>query len=139
MLPDRDFFNPIFFSFTIKTRPRNLSSISIIGTISSEAIAFDKIYDTIIVQFGGDSGRRHFDDLWVLTLNEFINLNAKDIDYEHNRICKWRLQRNSTAFQYWKESCDPDREVLASKLCRWEDILLMAWCNKQYQSFLSPF
>jgi len=122
-------------------RSRYLLSSSLIG-VSNTVIhptIFDDEPEPMLVIFGGDDGIRYLNDLWILRLREFTNQEKHNNEQKRNAACEWRLTQNSTALKYWRESCDPKAELKTLQWCRWSDILLMAWCKQQYQSFLSPF
>ena len=99
---------------------------------------FERISGPIILKFGGDDGKLHFDDLWIFLPREIVELKSVEYSSTHDAICSWRINTNSTALQAWRKSCDPETRVLTLETCRWQEILLMAWCHKQYQSLNSP-
>jgi hypothetical protein len=126
---------------------RYLSSIALID--SSDVIK--KLYGIdgpFLLMFGGDGGHlinaypnsygfmpnTFFDDVWILSpselnTNNFINRN----DY-----CIARLDRDSTQYQIWNSTCGWEvslRDDEPQEVCELGEILIMAWCKQQYQSF----
>ncbi|KAL3804136.1 hypothetical protein HJC23_013655 [Cyclotella cryptica] len=104
----------------------------------------------LAITFGGDGGllsnahndskgftpNSFFDDVWLLSLGG-VNIKSP-INKRGNKrhYCKWRLDPNSTAQKSWKRSCGwnaADEEPREE--CHWRDILTIAWCMDQYQSF----
>ena len=104
-----------------------------------------------LLMFGGDGGHlpnsypntygfmpnSFFDDVWLLSLSK---LNDTDTIYR-NDYCIDRLDRDSTRYQGWNNTCgweepaDIIGDDTAPEECRIEEILMMAWCMQQYQSF----
>lgn len=94
-----------------------------------------------IIIYGGDMSlpnNNYLDDLWLLTL--------KKVDLDTNKyfkrgkydICKPLLTPNKVDNNPWDWSCGSLATKNSRNPCRWEDVVLMAWCQGQYQSFLSP-
>ena len=109
-----------------------------LGSMSEKSILFNGPPEPLLYQFGGDDGKRNFGDHWVLTLKD-VSESEQDVVSRREAVCRWKVQTNSTAHTVWKESCDVQLNSSSlRKECRWQDILLMAWCIEQYQSFLSP-
>ena len=103
-----------------------------------------------VIQFAGDSGSslisktetEHFNDLWLLSLNGLDN--EEDNCYRNHlrkMHCDWRLKKLSTFEKMWQRSCgasynltyDVDDDKFTT--CHWQDIIFIAWCFEQYQSF----
>jgi len=96
---------------------------------------------TIIIQFGGNSETHFLRDMWSLTLNGMKT--DKMAAEQHDNFCEWRTKGN--ALNQWLSSCghrqlnetsndDPSENAM----CSWEDVIMMAWCAREYQSFVFP-
>ena len=131
---------------------RYWSSIALLDS-SNEII--NKLYNInsgpFLLMFGGDGGHlpnsypntygfmpnSFFDDVWLLSLSKLNNTDA--IGYR-NAYCIDRLNRDSTRYQGWNNTCGREEPAdigddTAPEECRIEEILMMAWCKQQYQSF----
>ena len=86
--------------------------------------------------FGGNPGipsQTYLNDIWALQINPDINSISEDIKVDR---CKTILD---TASLQWNQTCGSITNTNETKnLCSWTDIVTMAWCLEQYQSFTSP-
>ena len=127
-----------FVRSAIKPPERYLSAVSFLS-----ANPTSKSY---AIQFGGDTGSvisktEHFNDLWSLSLNGLENDEDKCYRNQLRKMhCDWRLKNSSTSQEIWQRSCgasysshDIDDEKFTT--CQWQDLLFIAWCLEQYQSF----
>lgn len=128
---------------------RYLSSIALID--SSDVIK--KLYSidgSFLLMFGGDGGHlinaypnsygfmpnTFFDDVWILSPSE-LNTNNNFIN-NRNDYCIARLDRDSTQYQIWSSTCGWEASLGEDgepQDCDMGEILIMAWCKQQYQSF----
>lgn len=122
--------------------------LSTIGMCKSHDV--DRM-DHVVIVFGGDGGLLHnsyqdsygfmsnafFQDVWMLSLGGISGSMKERHREEH---CDWRLSLNSTAQREWNASCGWSESKYSSPdECSWDEILVMAWCKEQYQSFYMEY
>mmetsp|Transcript_15725 Transcript_15725/g.23364 ORF Transcript_15725/g.23364 Transcript_15725/m.23364 type:complete len:117 (+) Transcript_15725:2189-2539(+) len=88
--------------------------------------------------FGGDSditGNYLYDDLWIFTWNETLFGKHLLSRQSQQAYCDLRHgKKNPSAISMWNLSCGEIASNSSRIGCRWEDIILLAWCNEEYQS-----
>ena len=100
-----------------------------------------------MVMFGGDGGlltnshensygftsNSFFGDVWILRLRSpLMTKSPENLKRNH---CDWRLKPNSTVQSLWNRSCGwKKHDQEAPQVCRWLDVLIIAWCTEQYQT-----
>jgi len=127
---------------------------SSIALLDSSNDIINKLYNIndgpFLLMFGGDGGHlpnsytntygfmpnSFFDDVWLLSLSK---LNDTYTIYR-NTYCIDRLNRDSTRYQGWNNTCGWEESAdigddTTPEECRIEEILMIAWCKQQYQSF----
>ena len=91
-----------------------------------------------ILLFGGDANiyrDNYLDDIWSLSLQgtkAYYESNLQD------QQCKNLLNPSKYENSPWDWSCGELADVNSVSPCHWNDIIQMAWCLEQYQSFISP-
>ena len=121
---------------------RYLSSISLLDNAHSSSEG------PSVLVFGGDNGLLHnshqdsygymsnsfLDDLWLLSPDGMhISSPMKNGNHREN-YCSWMMKDGSTAEQAWNVSCGWKEEGSPPGVCGLKDVLIAAWCRKQYQS-----
>ena len=133
---------------SVEPHERYLSSIALMES-SSDVI--NKLYDNdggafLLMLFGGDSGNSInaypnsygfmpnslLDDVWILSPSELTAMNTID----RSDYCMDRLDRDSMQYQIWNSTCGWEASFGGEpEECELGEILIMAWCRQQYQSF----
>ena len=115
---------------------------------SSDVNVINKFYDNdgpFLLMFGGDGGNPNaypnsygfmpnsfLDDVWILSPSELTGMNTID----RSDYCIGRLDRDSQHSQIWNSTCGWEASVGGEpEECELGEILIMAWCKQQYQSF----
>ena len=91
---------------------------------------------SFLMLFGGDNdlpNHSYLSDLWIFSLRGLIESTQADHETKYSSFCKWRIQN----YHLWDASRCVQANISSVSLCRWNDIFLMAWCKRQYQSFIS--
>lgn len=99
----------------------------------------DSLVDPALLIFGGDRNapeNAFLADQWIFTLGHLHLLTKEDLRASRNEICMPWLKPDDTKFDW---SCAALADVNSVDPCRWEDVVFMAWCTEQYDSFTSPF
>ncbi len=94
-----------------------------------------------ILVFAGDHSLPHnsfLRDQWILTLQK-LHFDSDRI-LEHQRIseCKDVLDPDKTGNNSFDWTCGVLADTNSDQPCRWEVLVKMAWCLKQYNSLSSP-
>lgn len=95
----------------------------------------DLIVEPSIMLFGGDTDlpkQSYLGDMWILSLQKFVVANQETAYARHSSFCKWRLKNSKS----WNNSCGILNHNASHSICYLNEIILMAWCKKQYQNFL---
>lgn len=111
--------------------------------------------ESFLIFGGSHPKKKHYSDtLWELQLIQNSDeRNNAHFHHHHEYVCASRLKEHSVSYKNWITTCDNPHptegnndntiQVPSStqkeekRACRWQDILLMAWCTKNYQSFTS--
>ena len=72
-------------------------------------------------------------DLWELQLDHLNMTEGATADEDRSDQCDWRLQTGSTADRVWQDTCGGTQA--SGKTCDPREVLLRAWCSKDWQSF----
>jgi len=121
---------------------RYLTSLSFVGPshlLFHDTLNVPKLNNDIVVIFGGNLGltkNKYIEDMWILTL-EKLALSKPNSERRTER-CREILHPNMNERVPWDWSCGSLAGVNSSVPCRWEDIVLKAWCLDQFQNFYSP-
>ncbi len=121
---------------------RSYSSLSYLG---KEHLLFNEtqssdgniLLSEAVLMFGGDihlPKNTFLEDMWILTLDQLKSFTMQD----HDEQCRDLLHPSRTELNPWDWSCGLLASVNSSLQCTWEEIIRMAWCLKQFQSFVSP-
>jgi len=124
--------------------------LSSIGLLDSDTLR--QIYNIdgpwpMAMTFGGDGAFLHngynddygfmtnslFDDVWILSAGA-IATNSSVQNQRRRDHCRWRQLPTSTSFRIWNDTCGWNSAATRG-ICRWDEILIRAWCLEQYQSF----
>ncbi len=92
--------------------------------------------DSFIILFGGDNdlpNHSYLSDLWLFSLRGLIESTQADHEKKYSSFCRWRIQNHHV----WDASCGVQNNFSSVSQCQWTDVFLMAWCKRQYQSFIS--
>ena len=127
-------------------RPRYLSPSCLVGWDKKNGndqnlltyTLLDRTPEPSIMLYGGDGGlssHRYFSETWSLSLRRLAIENSGDDTIP--AFCDWRRGPNSNAFKAWRDSCGASNGTGGGE-CHWRDIIIMAWCEGNYQSFVSP-
>jgi len=121
---------------------RSLSSIGMLNTAQSSSVG------PSVLVFGGDNGLLHnshhdsygymsnsyLNDVWLLSPDGmYISSPMKNGSHRED-YCTWMMKEDSTAEQVWNHSCGWKAEGSPHGVCDLKDVLIAAWCRKQYQS-----
>ena len=129
--------------FRMQQWPRYYSTLCLIGHESKEnsdihyPLLLDKPSKPTLLIFAGDSGILDglLDDMWAAE----VPSNHKSSNEVHKHRCKVITDPSNMA---WNQTCGSSQEDTTEETylerCAYEDIITMAWCLDQYQSFLSP-
>ncbi len=100
------------------------------------------LVDPALLIFGGDRNapdNAFLADQWIFTLGHLHLLKKEDLRASHNEICMPWLKPNRAEDTKFDGSGAALADVNSVEPCRWEDVVFMAWCTEQYNSFTSPF
>ncbi|GMH68130.1 hypothetical protein TrST_g11438 [Triparma strigata] len=123
-------------------QPHYLSSTVMVGLergddAEREGLVLGAGMEPQIILFGGDYGiarNKYSNDMRVLKLR---NLGAEEnddiVELEREETCGWRLQSGSTADSFWTATCGSGGNTGSANDCEVQEILLRAWCEKEYQ------
>ncbi|GMH79973.1 hypothetical protein TL16_g08344 [Triparma laevis f. inornata] len=129
-------------------QPHYLSSTVMVGLErgddrAKEGLILGKRMEPQVIVFGGDLGisrNKYSGELRVLKLR---NLGAEEnddmVEVEREETCGWRLQSGSTADSFWVGSCGSGGSVGGGGVCEVQEILIRAWCEKEYQDIGNLF
>ncbi len=95
-----------------------------------------------IMMYAGDKGLTNdnfLSDQWFLTLNDLHFTTGIEVERQRDEACHYLLNPSRTGNNRWDWTCGALADENSDNACRFEDIILMAWCLKQYNSFTSPF
>ena len=136
--------------------PRYLASASLVGffgdrvpsKIKYPPLVLDEETKPTFLLFGGDNGL--FEDGAILNEMWASPFFGETLDYEEmllrarqNDICDRLLDPTYT---YWNQTCGSNVNQInqliegesTTSVCQWKDIIEMALCQQQYQTFTSP-
>jgi RNase P subunit RPR2 len=101
-----------------------------------------KHVDAAALMFGGDMNllqNNYVDDMWILSFKQQVHLRTEsELKRRRDEACKILLYPSKYENNRWDWTCGVLSDIHSSEPCLWEDVLLMAWCLGQYQSFTSP-
>lgn len=95
-----------------------------------------------MIMFGGDGGLPydHFlGDQWILTVQGIYDAYHKNFSMNRTNFCSDLLHPSSRSNYEFQLSCGYLAHIHSKNPCRWEEVVRMAWCLEQYNSFISPF
>jgi len=76
------------------------------------------------------------DDMWILSLSELTATVTNNGFMDWSDYCIGRLDRESMQYQIWNSTCGWEASFGGEpKDCELGEILVMAWCEQNYQSF----
>lgn len=128
---------------------RSLEAFTYIGKnhliFKAELLQDRKKYRELIhpalLMYGGDYISSHdilLNDQWLLTLEQ-LQLNTEHIEDARQKVCHKILNPSKTGNNEFDWSCGALADIYSFSPCKWQDVVLVAWCNEQYNSFVSPF
>jgi subtilisin-like proprotein convertase family protein len=102
---------------------------------SSAGAYEDTRFSPLIYSFGGDNGMRLLDDFRALRFNRmaYPSLKWEAAAYLQEQ-CKWRIQSGSAAEDDWNHSCNVTSMDEQTRTCKVRDLVLRAWCTRNFQS-----
>ena len=67
-----------------------------------------------------------------------LELTLSNEDLFHKKTCSWRLHKGGAAWNDWMKRCAGETVQNDSEIqCALQDIITMAWCNKDYQTVVN--
>jgi len=106
------------------------------------------IEPAIIVFAGDDQGvlsaqNSFLGDQWFLTLERLHASLDPEMERWREEVCRGGgeqlLEPSTTGNNKWDWTCGALADINSEDTCRWEDLVLMAWCLRQYNTLASPF
>jgi hypothetical protein len=95
-----------------------------------------------ILVFAGDQSlpnNSFLGDQWILTLQHLHSSLAPDAERRQASGCNELLDPSKTDNNPFDWTCGILADINSNNPCRWEDLIKMAWCLEQYNTFISPF
>ena len=99
-----------------------------------------------ILVYAGDQGlpnHTYLGDQWLLTLEHLRSLASdkwqSDFERRQDGGCKDLLEPAKTGENMFDWACGAFADINSDSPCHWQDVITMAWCLEQYNTFVSPF
>ena len=93
-----------------------------------------------ILVFAGDQSLPHntfLGDQWLLTLQDLHYSMSTDTERKVTNGCEELLNQSKTDNNSFDWTCGIMADINSDKPCRTKDLIKMAWCLEQYNSFSS--
>ena len=94
--------------------------------------------EPMVIHFGGDTSmtrRRYSRDLRALKLRATGAIENDDaVEQGRSFDCDWRLEEGGEAWRVWQDTCGVGGAGAGSPVCNVEEILIMAFCRRNYQT-----